>query len=61
MTHKMILVSHDFKPLKVVVAKRKHAAVAESLGIPPVRENTGVEISSAAPEFDDVDYLAEMD
>ena len=29
MTHRIILVSHDFKVLKVVVARRKHAGVAQ--------------------------------
>ena len=50
MTHKMILMSHDFKEvLKVVVARRKHAGVAESRGAHPVSENTQVEILSPAP------------
>ena len=51
MTHRMILVSHDFKEvLKVVVARRKHAGVAESRGAHPVSENTQVEILSPAPD-----------
>lgn len=32
MTHRMILMSHDFKVLKVVVAKRKHKADVAQVG-----------------------------
>ena len=54
MTHKMILMSHDFKEVhKIVVARRKHnAGEAESLGTPFVPETTEVKILSPAPDLE---------
>ena len=46
----MILMSADFREVhKVVVARRKHAGMAESLGADPVSQNTQVEILLPAP------------
>jgi hypothetical protein len=50
MEHKMILMSADFREVhKVVVARRKHAGMAESLGADLVSQNTQVEILLPAP------------
>ena len=51
MEHRMILATADLSKIyKVVVARRKHAGVAESRGAHPVSENTQVEILSPAPD-----------
>ena len=49
MTHKMILMSHDFKEvLKVVVARRKHATVAQVEEQPIRTRQVGVSTTSGS-------------
>lgn len=53
MTHKMILMSHDFKEVKaVVIARRKQADVADQ-SARPVSGSTRANIPSSAPGQDE--------
>ena len=59
MTHRMILVSHDFKEVKaLVIARRKDAGVADH-SARLVSGNTRANLPSPAPDFQEEDRQVE--
>ena len=51
MTHKLILMSHDFKEVHKVIVARRKADVADHSD-PLVRDNTRANTSPSAPELE---------
>jgi hypothetical protein len=62
MTHKMILMSHDFKEVKAMVIARRKAGVSQAEVSVPRKDECGISTISACSMIDEpIERLAEID